>query len=96
VLGTRAVRVTDVDLELSGCVLRRNGAVVGTGAGAAVLGSPLVALAWLANTLGERGVALEAGHVVLPGSITAAVPVAAGDTVTASFGGIGSVTASFS
>jgi 2-keto-4-pentenoate hydratase len=96
VLGTRAVRVTDVDLELSGCVLRRNGAVVGTGAGAAVLGSPLVALAWLANTLGERGVPLEAGHVVLPGSITAAVPVTAGDTVTATFGGIGSVTASFS
>lgn len=44
---------------------------------------------------GERGVSLEAGHVVLPGSITAAVPVAPGETITATFGGIGTVTAKF-
>lgn len=95
VLGTRARRLADVDLELSGCVLRRGGEIVGTGAGAAVLGSPLHALVWLADVLGRRGVALLAGQVVLPGSITAAVPVAAGDTVTADFGGIGSVSARF-
>jgi 2-keto-4-pentenoate hydratase len=53
------------------------------------------ALVWLANTLGERGVTLEAGHVILPGSMTAAVPVAAGDTVTATFAGLGTVTACF-
>jgi 2-keto-4-pentenoate hydratase len=60
-----------------------------------VLGSPLNALIWLANTLGEFGVTLEAGHVVLPGSVTAAVDVAAGDVVTATFAGLGSVTADF-
>ena len=38
---------------------------------------------------------LEAGHVILPGSVTAAVPVGPGDTVTAAFAGLGSVTARF-
>ena len=69
--------------------------VAGTGAGGAVLGSPLNSLIWLANTLGERGVALRAGHVVLPGSITASVPVSPGDVFTATFTGLGSVTAVF-
>jgi 2-keto-4-pentenoate hydratase len=50
---------------------------------------------WLANTLGERSISLEAGHVVLPGSVTAAVPVRAGDQVTATFAGLGSVSVSF-
>jgi 2-keto-4-pentenoate hydratase len=96
VLGTTPVRPEGLDLALTGCLLHRNGELVQTGAGGAVLGSPLNALIWLANVLGPMGVTLEAGHVVLPGSITAAIPVAAGDTVVASFAGIGNVTARFS
>ncbi|WP_328708788.1 2-keto-4-pentenoate hydratase [Microbispora hainanensis] len=95
VLGGTPARPSDLDLRLTGCVLRRNSEVAGTGAGAAVLGSPLNALVWLANTLGERGVTLEAGHTILPGSVTAAVPVAVGDVVQASFAGLGTVTAVF-
>jgi 2-keto-4-pentenoate hydratase len=95
VLGSRPVRVDAVDLRLAGCVLVHNGSVAGTGAGGAVLGSPLNALVWLANTVGRRGVTLEAGQVVLPGSVTAAVPVAAGDSVSATFGGLGAVSARF-
>jgi 2-keto-4-pentenoate hydratase len=95
VLGSTPHALGDVDLRLSGCILHRNGEVVGTGAGGAVLGSPLNSLVWLANTLGARGVALEAGHVVLPGSITASVPVSPGDAFTATFAGLGSVTARF-
>jgi 2-keto-4-pentenoate hydratase len=95
VLGSTPRRLGEVDLRLSGCVLRRGGEVVGTGAGGAVLGSPLTSLAWLANTVGARGVVLRTGHVVLPGSITASVPAAAGDVFTATFAGLGSVTACF-
>ena len=95
VLGSTPTSVHDVDLRLSGAVMTQNGRVVGTGAGGAVLGSPLRALVWLANTVGARGVTLEAGQVVLPGSVCAMVPVAAGDTVTARFAGLGSVTARF-
>ncbi|MEW2355041.1 2-keto-4-pentenoate hydratase [Spirillospora sp. NPDC029432] len=95
VLGTTPVSPAGLDLALAGCLLYRDGDLVDTGAGGAVLGSPLNALVWLANVLGPMGVTLEAGHVVLPGSITAAVPVAPGDTYTAAFAGIGNVTARF-
>jgi 2-keto-4-pentenoate hydratase len=95
VLGSTPTRLDEVDLRLAGAVMTRNGVVVGTGAGGAVLGSPISSLVWLANTLGARGVTLEAGHVVLPGAVCAMVPVAAGDTVTAAFAGLGTVTARF-
>jgi len=93
VLGSTPVPLTEIDTRLAGCNLRRNGKLAGTGAGGAVLGSPVSSLVWLANTVGVHGITLEAGHVVLPGSITAAIPVSAGDTVTATFAGLGSVTA---
>lgn len=95
VLGSTPTAISDVDLRLAGAVMTRNGSVVGTGAGGAVLGSPLRTLVWLANTVGARGVTLEEGHVVLPGAVCAMVPVAPGDTVTATFAGLGSVTARF-
>jgi 2-keto-4-pentenoate hydratase len=95
VLGSSVRRLHELDLRGMGCVLRKNGHVVGTGAGGAVLGSPLNALVWLANTLGEHGVELREGAVVLPGSITQSVPVESGDTVTCTFAGLGSLTAQF-
>jgi 2-keto-4-pentenoate hydratase len=95
VVGQSPARLENVDLSLTGCVFRRNGRIVATGAGAAVLGSPLHAATWLANQLIRRGARLEAGHVILTGSITTSVPVQAGDAVTASFDHLGSVTAVF-
>lgn len=95
VLGSTPTAISDVDLRLAGAVMTQNGTVVGTGAGGAVLGSPLRSLVWLANTVGARGVTLEEGQVVLPGSVCAMVPVSAGDSVTATFAGLGSVTALF-
>ena len=97
VLGSRPVKPENLDLSLTGCLLHRNGRLIDTGAGGAVLGgSPVNALIWLANVLGERGVALEAGHVVLPGSVTAAIPISPGDTVSATFDRIGPVSITFS
>jgi 2-keto-4-pentenoate hydratase len=96
VLGSRPVRADSLDLSLAGCLLHRNGRLEGTGAGGAVLGSPVNALVWLANTLGARGVGLEAGHVILPGSVCAAIPFGPGDTVSATFDRIGSVSITFS
>jgi 2-keto-4-pentenoate hydratase len=96
VLGSTPTDMGAVDLRLAGATFHRNGQLVGTGAGGAVLGSPINSLVWLANTVGARGITLEAGHVVLPGSVCAMVPVAAGDTFTATFAGLGSVTARFS
>src|SRR5690349_452615 len=49
ILGSTPSRLSDVDLRLAGCVLYCNGQLAATGAGGAVLGSPLNALVWLAN-----------------------------------------------
>lgn len=95
VLGSRPCALPDLDLRLIGCTMVKNGQVAGTGAGGAVLGSPLNALVWLANTLGRFDVPLESGNVILPGSVTHAIEIAPGDRVTATFGSLGSVTAVF-
>ena len=95
VLGSTPTKLDSVDLALTGCLLARDGRVVDTGAGGAVLGHPLNALVWLANTIAAHGVTLRAGDVVLPGSITASMPVTPGQTVTATYGGLGRVTAVF-
>lgn len=92
VLGSRPVRLGDIDLRLTGCVLSVDGEVAATGAGGAVLGSPVSALVWLANVLGAWGVGLLAGQVVIPGSLTAAQPLLPGSVVSARFGGLGTLT----
>lgn len=95
VLGDVYLPLNAVNLRTEGVNLHHQGELVQTGAGAAVLGSPLAALAWLANILGTHGVTLEAGSVILPGSMTKAIPVAAGSTVTATYANFGTVTANF-
>src|SRR5262249_10940044 len=61
VLGNAEVSPAGIDLRLQGMVLEKNGALVDTGSGAAVLGHPASAVAWLANKLAEVGDCLEAG-----------------------------------
>jgi 2-oxopent-4-enoate/cis-2-oxohex-4-enoate hydratase len=95
VLGDRLVNVRDVDLVTCGMVLEKNGDIAATGAGAASMNHPANAVAWLANTLGQRGIALEAGEVVLSGSLGIMVPVQAGDNLRVTIGGIGSCSVRF-
>jgi 2-keto-4-pentenoate hydratase len=89
---SQLVPLSEVDTRLVGMVLSRDGEVVDTGAGAAALGDPVGVVAWLANTLGERGVALEPGHLIMTGALHAAVPMAAGETYLAEFDRLGSIT----
>ena len=86
------VPLTGLDTRLIGMTLTRNGELVDTGAGAAALGDPLGVVAWLANTLGEHGIGLEAGHIIMTGALHAAVPMAAGDVFRADFDRLGPVT----
>jgi len=78
-----------VDLRTVGMVLEKNGEVLATAAGAAVLGHPAQAVAWLANKLAAYGVILRKGEVILSGALTAAAPVTAGDFFRADFGPLG-------
>jgi 2-keto-4-pentenoate hydratase len=92
VISSRLVPLAGLDTRLIGMVLTRGGELLDTGAGAAVLGDPLKVVAWLANTLGDHGIALEPGHLVMTGSMHAAVPMAAGDVFRAEFDRLGPVT----
>jgi len=89
VLGDQLVDPRRVDLSTCGMVLEKNGEIVATGAGAAALGAPANAVAWLANTLGRLGVSLETGEIILSGSLAAMVPVRAGEHLSVTIGGIG-------
>jgi 2-oxo-3-hexenedioate decarboxylase len=80
-----------MDLRLAGVVLEHNGQVVDTASGAAALGHPAAAVAWLVRTLAAEDGGLRAGEIVLSGGLTAAVPVRAGDVVVATIDRLGSV-----
>ena len=96
VLGNAKADPRDLDLTLAGMVLERNGELFSTGVGAAVQGSPANAVAWLANTLGELGIPFKAGEVILSGSQSALVPIADGDELVCTVGGLGSCRVKFS
>lgn len=94
-VGTHPLDVNPAALLDIECSLAIDGVILGTGMGADVMGNPLAPLAWLANVLGEQGVALEAGQLILPGSFTKAEPVTTGSTATADFGPLGRLTIHF-
>jgi len=81
----------DLDLRGLSVVLERNGEPVERGTGAAVLGDPVEAVAWAANTLGALGETLNPGDLVIPGAMHASVVAAAGDHFVARFDVLGAV-----
>lgn len=84
-----------LDITMAGMVLRKNGELFSTGVGAAVQGSPVNAVVWLANTLGRLGLPFRAGEVILSGSQSALVPVTNGDELVCAIGGLGTCRARF-
>lgn len=68
-----------------------DGQLQAEGGAAAVLGHPLNALAWLANTLLEQGKQLRGGDYVTTGVCTQLFFAEAGQSVTADFGRLGVV-----
>jgi 2-oxo-3-hexenedioate decarboxylase len=80
-----------LDLTLEACLVEVDGVIVDSATGAAVQGHPAEALALAANTLAERGLAIEPGWIVLTGGMTDAVPVGPGTAVRVHFSHLGSV-----
>ncbi|HZZ51991.1 MAG TPA: fumarylacetoacetate hydrolase family protein [Pseudonocardia sp.] len=91
-ISSRLVPLDGLNPRMVGMTITRNGELLDTGAGAAALGDPVAVVAWLANVLGEDGVALEPGHLVMTGSLHAAEPMAPGDVFRAEFDRLGAVT----
>ena len=83
------------DLPNLHVTVTKNGAPLSEGYGHAVQGDPAMAVAWLANTLGAYGVTLEAGDVILSGSVVPLEPAAKGDRFEMTLHGIGTCAANF-
>jgi 2-oxopent-4-enoate/cis-2-oxohex-4-enoate hydratase len=83
------------DLPALRVTVTKNGAQLSEGIGAAVQGSPAEAVAWLANTLGGYGVTLDAGDVILSGSLVPLEPAARADRFEMHLHGVGGCAVEF-
>ncbi|MEO6473282.1 MAG: fumarylacetoacetate hydrolase family protein [Aeromicrobium sp.] len=95
VLGEEHLGLDDFDPVAATMTMRVNGDTVSQGTGAACLGDPLVAVAWLARTAAAQGQPVLAGQIILSGALGPMVPVVAGDHVTADIAPFGTITARF-
>ncbi len=84
-------------VDFVNCKMRveKNGRPLSEGVGAAALGSPVKCVAWLANTLGELGVELVAGEIILSGSLVPLEAVRPGDKMSLTIDGVGDCSISF-
>lgn len=95
ILGGKPTRLEDVNLETIGMNILKNGQFVDHAAGAAVMGNPIHAVVWLANALGKYDIGLKKGEFILAGALTAALPIAAGETYTVDFAHLGTIQVTF-
>lgn len=94
-VGGNARSPIGIDLKNLGVVMEKNGEVVATAAGSAVLGHPAQSVAMLANMLGARGEEIPAGTLILTGGVTEAVAVGKGDNITVRYQHLGSLSLRF-
>ncbi len=95
VLGNDLVDPESFDLPNLEVSVFKNGKFLSKGKGAAVQGSPLTAVAWLANTLGQYDVPFKAGEIILSGSLVPLEPALPGDTFEMTLDGVGDCSISF-
>lgn len=95
ILGSKLIPVDQINLKYIGLVMEKNGVIMETATGAAVMGHPALAVAWLVNKMGSMGIGMKKGEIILSGSFTKALEIKAGDVFLATFGDLGSVKAVF-
>lgn len=95
VIGGRTINPMDVDIRWVGATLSKNGTIEESGVSAAIMGHPAAGVAWLVNKLHAVGAKLSKGQIVLAGSFTRPVDIAAGDVIHADYGPLGAIGVSF-
>jgi 2-oxo-hept-3-ene-1,7-dioate hydratase len=95
IVGGRVVRPLDLDLRWVGATLSKRAVIEESGVAAAIMGHPAAGIAWLVNKLAPLDARLEPGQIVLAGSFTRPVSVAAGDVIHADYGPLGALGVSF-
>ena len=95
VLGSKKIKPQLVNLTGCQMTLKKNGEVIGVGLGAATMGNPITAVTWLANKLGDLGIKLEAGEIILSGALSAMFPIRVGDELHMEISQIGQLSCKF-
>lgn len=90
-------QVNPEPLDLAQCRVKvyKNGSFLSEGEGAAVQGSPLKSVAWLANRLGGFNMPLKAGEIILSGSLVPLEPIVPGDKMSMEIPELGTLNLSF-
>lgn len=96
VVGHSPRTLDEFDLVNTKMVMTKNTNIVSEGSGKACLGSPLNSMLWLAKKMMDLGNPLQAGELILTGSLGPMTDVGVGNMVEASFEGLGSVSVTFS
>jgi 2-oxopent-4-enoate/cis-2-oxohex-4-enoate hydratase len=95
VLGDQGVEPRGLDFPNLRMRVYKNGRFLSEGLGSAALDSPLNCVSWLANTLSKFGITLNAGDVVLSGSLVPLEPVVPGDEMRLELQGVGTASVRF-
>jgi 2-keto-4-pentenoate hydratase len=95
VLGNARHKAVLDDLPNVPMQFHQNGAMSIEGTGAACLGNPAIAVAWLAREFARLGESLRAGDIVMSGALARMASASPGDQFHADFGSFGSVSVSF-
>ncbi|WP_028308739.1 2-keto-4-pentenoate hydratase [Desulfitibacter alkalitolerans] len=85
-LGENIIPINFVNLKYLGVVLEKNGKICKFGTGAAVLGQPALAVAWLANKMAEFNLSLKAGEIILSGALFEPIEINTNDIYQATMG----------
>jgi len=91
IVGDNHFDLQEIDMFTTGMVFIKNGEVIATGTTAEVMGNPVKAVTWLINKLGDFGVGVKKGEIILSGSLTGAVGFTVNDTIEVVFDKMGSV-----
>ncbi|MFC3041809.1 2-keto-4-pentenoate hydratase [Virgibacillus xinjiangensis] len=95
IFGEGTCSLDAIDLPNVEMKVYKNDKFLDEATGAAVMGNPVAAVAWLANAVGEYDISLKAGEKILAGALSKAVDIEGGETFKAEFSGLGTVTATF-
>jgi len=91
VLGPFMRPISGFDLRHEGVVMSKNGRLLASACGVEALGNPINAVTWLANKLSAFDREIQAGEIILTGSLTEFFFVEPGDIVNVSFSNLGSI-----
>lgn len=91
IIGDGQKSLSEIDLPSVKMEVFKNDEKLDEGYGSAVLGNPLEAVVWLAESLSEYDITLKKGEVILAGALTKAMDIQKGDRFKATFENLGEV-----